>query len=113
MPRSWASVPEFPAAPDGDNAEGRYLTPLADGRVLVTWGVGTANKGLRYNFSADDGRTWNTGQTVTLLPETNIAARYYSARTVQIDDGHIGTVYLSDSVVYFLKVGVEHVAKAK
>jgi len=110
--RTWAAVANFPAAPDGDNAEGRYLTPLSDGRVLVTWGVGTANKGLRYNFSADDGQTWNTGHTVTLLPETSIAARYYSARTVQLDDQHIGTVYLSGSTVYFLKVRIDRVARA-
>lgn len=110
--RTWAAITNFPAIPDGDNAEGRYLTTLSDGRVLVTWGVGTANKGLRYNFSADDGQTWNTGQTVTFLPETNIAARYYSARTIQVDDQHIGTVYLSGSTVYFWKVPFERVAKA-
>jgi hypothetical protein len=109
--RTWASIPNFAAIPDGDNAEGRYLTTLSDGRVLVTWGVGTANKGLRYNFSADDGQTWNT-DTVTLLSETNIAARYYSARTIQIDDQHIGTVYLSGSTVHFLKVRIDRVAKA-
>lgn len=110
---TWASIPNFPAVPDGDSAEGRYLTTLSDGRVLVTWGVGTANKGLRYNFSADDGLTWNAGSTVTLLPTTNIAARYYSARTIQVDDQHIGTVYLNGSTVYFLKVASDHVAKAR
>lgn len=109
--RTWAAIPNLPAVPDGDSAEGRYLTTLADGRVLVTWGVGTANKGLRYNFSADDGQTWNMGHTITLLPEKNIAARYYSARTVQVDEQHIGTVYLSGSTVYFLKVHVDRVAK--
>jgi Neuraminidase (sialidase) len=110
--RSWAAVAKFPVnATARDNLEGRYLTMLSDGRVLVTWGVGTANKGLRYNFSADDGQTWNP-DAVTLLPETNIAARYYSARTIQIDDQHIGTVYLSGSTVYFLKVRIDRVAKA-
>jgi len=108
--RTWASIANFPAFPDGDSAEGRYLTTLSDGRVLVTWGVGTANKGLRYNFSADDGQTWNTNHTVTLLPDANIAARYYSARTIQVDDQHIGTAYLSGSVVYFLKVRLDRVA---
>ena len=111
--RTWAAIADFPAIPDGDSAEGRYLTALSDGRLLVTWGVGTANKGLRYNVSADDGETWNTGHSVTLLPETNVAARYYSARTIQVDDQHIGTVYLSGSTVYFLKVPVDRVAKVR
>src|SRR5262249_19555734 len=102
--KTWAAIPNFPAdAQPIDNAEGRYLTALSDGRVLVTWGVGTANKGLRYNFSADDGKTW-TADPVTLLPDAPITARYYSARTVPLDDKHVGTVYLSGSTVYFLKV---------
>jgi hypothetical protein len=108
--KTWEDVKGFPAPPDGDNAEGRYLTPLADGRVLVTWGVGTTNKGLRYNVSADDGKTW-TAEPVTLLPDTAIAARFYSARTVPLDDKHVGTVYLSGSTVYFLKVDLDRLAK--
>jgi hypothetical protein len=100
----------LPRPPDGDNAEGRYLTSLPDGRVLVTWGVGTAKKGLRYNASADDGRTW-AAEPVILLPDTPIAARYYSARTVPLDEKHVGTVYLSGSTVYFLKVELDRVAK--
>lgn len=81
-----------------------------DGSVLVTWGVGSANKGLRYNFSADDGQNWRQ-ETITLLPDTNIAARYYSARTIQLDEQHIGTVYLSGSTVYFLRVNIGRLAK--
>lgn len=103
--KTWTEVAKFPASATArDNLEGRYLTALADGRILVTWGVGTMNKGLRYNVSADDGVTWS--ETVTLLPEMNIAARYYSARTVQLDEQHVGTVFLSSSGVYFLKVPV-------
>lgn len=111
--RSWTAIENFPAVPnvpDSDSAEGRYLTVLSDGRVLVTWGVGNDNKGLRYNFSADDGQTWNNDRTVTLLPESNIAARYYSARTVQVDDQHIGTVFVGNGV-QFLKVNLDRVAK--
>ncbi|MBI5759469.1 MAG: exo-alpha-sialidase [Planctomycetales bacterium] len=107
---SWTTVESFRAVPDIDTAEGRYLTVLTDGRVLVTWGVGTTNKGLRYNFSADDGLTWNNEHTTLLLPETSVAARYYSARTVQIDDQHIGTVFVHGGV-YFLKVSLNRVAK--
>ena len=108
--RGWTTVETFRAVPDIDTAEGRYLTVLTDGRVLVTWGVGTSNKGLRYNFSADDGLTWNNDNTALLLPETNVAARYYSARTVQIDDQHVGTVFVNGGV-YFLKVNLDRVAK--
>lgn len=105
--KTWAAVERFPAVPDGDSAEGRYLTTLPNGRVLVTWGVGTMNKGLRYNASIDDGQTWNGDGTVTLLPETNVAARYYSARTIPVDNEHVGTVFMNGQGVHFLKVRLD------
>lgn len=106
--RHWTSVDGFPAVPNQrDNAEGRYLTPLSDGRVLVTWGVGNDNKGLRYNLSPNDGRIWDAERTVVLLPETRIAARYYSARTIQIDQRHVGTVFMNADGVHFLKVNLD------
>lgn len=108
---TWTAIKNFPAVPDGDSAEGRYLTTLSDGGVLVTWGVGQNNKGLRYNFSADDGQTWNGDRTVVLLPDTSVAARYYSARTIQLDGQHVGTVFMNSPVVYFLKVSLDRVAK--
>ena len=109
---SWTSIDGFPAAPDSrDNAEGRHLTALSDGRVLVTWGIGRENKGLRYNLSPDDGRTWHAERTVTLLPETNIAARYHSARTLQLDDRHVGTVFMNNEGVHFLKVSLDRLRK--
>lgn len=104
--RSWSPVEGFPAKPEGDSAEGRYLTTLTDGRVVVTWGIGNDNLGLRYNISNDDGQTW-TAPTVTLLPETNVMARYYSARTVQVDDRHIGSVFMNREGVHFLKVSLD------
>jgi len=110
--RGWTSIKNFPA--DGlqrDNAEGRFLTALSDGRVLVTWGVGHKNVGLQYNLSTDDGQTWHTDNTVTLLPETSIAARYYSARTIQLDDRHIGTVFMNRQGVHFLKVRLDRLTK--
>ena len=83
---------------------------MGDGRIRVTFGVGTAKKGLSYNFSADDCLNRNNDHTIGLLPETHIAARYYSARTVQLDDQHLGTEFLSGGVS-FLKVNVGRVAK--
>lgn len=101
----WSLVEKFPAIPDKrDNAEGRFLTPLDDGRVLVTWGIGHKNQGLRYNLSTDDGQTWDTNRTQILLPKTAIAARYYSARTIQVDDLHVGTVFMNREGVHYLKV---------
>ena len=106
--RKWNRVEHFPAVPDQrDNAEGRYLTPLTDGRVLVTWGVGHDNRGLSYNLSLDDGRTWKSDRTRILLPHMEIAARYYSARTIQLDEKTVGTVFMNRSGIYFLPVRLE------
>ena len=108
---NWSAVNNFPGtSPDRDNLEGRYLTALADGRVLMSWGVGHDNKGLRYNFSADDGKTWSQKSTV-LLAGTPVTARYYSARTIQLDEGHVGTVFMNRQGVHFLKVRLDRVAK--
>lgn len=104
--RSWNTVATFRPVPDIDTAEGRYLTALADGRVLVTWGVGHTNKGLHYDISNDDGQTWHNDRTVVLLPETSIAARYYSARTIQLDERHAGTVFMNGQGVQFLRVSL-------
>ncbi len=109
--KSWQSIENFSAVPDGDSAEGRYLTVLSNGGALVTWGVGNDNKGLRYNYSGDDGVTWNTGRTVTLLPDLSITARYYSARTIELDPQHVGTVFINRSGVHFLKVELSRLTK--
>ncbi len=109
--RSWTSIDGFPAVPDKrDNAEGRYLTTLSDGRVLVTWGIGSKNYGLRYNLSSDDGQTWDARQTKILLPKTAVTARYYSARTVQIDDKYVGTVFMNRDGVHFMKVPLKRLS---
>jgi hypothetical protein len=76
----------------------------------MSWGVGHDNKGLRYNFSADDGNTWSQKSTV-LLPKIPVTARYYSARTIQLDEGHVGTVFMNPQGVHFLKVNLDRVAK--
>ncbi|MFP6765318.1 MAG: sialidase family protein [Planctomycetaceae bacterium] len=110
--KTWTQIDEFPAVADQrDNAEGRFLTTLSDGRVLVTWGIGHQNRGLRFNLSPDDGRTWDAAQTVLLLPETDIAARYYSARTIQLDERHVGTVFMNGSGVHFLKTRLSRLSQ--
>ena len=48
---------------------------------------------------------------MTLLPETKIVARYYSARTLQLDDQHVGTVFMNSTGIYFLKVVIDRLAK--
>ena len=109
--RHWSAVKIFPAAATArDNLEGRHLTALPGERVLVTWGVGHQNKGLRYNFSADDGKTWSRKSTV-LLPETPVTARYYSARTLPLDTQHVGTVFMNRHGVHFLKVKLDRLTK--
>tara|TARA_R110002111_G_scaffold185031_3_gene250892 strand:- start:10987 stop:12126 length:1140 start_codon:yes stop_codon:yes gene_type:complete len=107
----WTSIDGFPAVPDKrDNAEGRYLTTLSDGRVLVTWGRGNNNQGLSYNLSTDEGQTWDVQRTMLLLPETAVTARYYSARTIQIDDKNVGTVFMNRDGIHFLKVPLERLS---
>ena len=106
---SWAEV-DFPVSPkERDNLEGRFLTPLENGGVVVTWGSGHKNKGLHFNYSPDNGLTWNS-EAVVLLPDTAILARYYSARAIQIDADHIAMVYMNGSGVYFLKVALTQLA---
>ena len=108
--KGFRKVPDITPAEGRDQAEGRYLTVLKDGRLLVSWGINKGNKGLSYNFSADDGLTWNNDQTVVLLPELDIQARYYSVRTIQVDDQHIGSVFLNSGVKY-VKARIDRVAK--
>lgn len=107
--KSWTEIRKFPAEPIGDTEEGRYLNVTTDGRVVVTWGVGDKNMGVRYNVSADDGLTWT--DTVTILPDVPVRARYYSPRTVEIDADHIGTVFMNGNGVHFVKVPLTRLAK--
>ncbi|MBG86045.1 MAG: hypothetical protein CMO80_03985 [Verrucomicrobiales bacterium] len=105
---AWSPI-DFPVSPARrDNLEGRFLTPLKNGGVVVTWGVGHKNKGLHFNYSPNNGKTWNK-EPVVLLPDTPIAARYYSARAVQLDTGHLGVVYMNRTGVYFLNVTLDEI----
>ena len=107
----WNTIQHFPAAASArDNLEGRHLTPLADGRILVTWGVGRQNEGIRYNLSRDDGQTWDS-KSIVLLPDTPASARYYSPRTLQLDARHVGTVFMNRQGVHFLKVKLDRLTQ--
>ena len=80
---------------DGDRW-GRDLIALADGRFLVVWVVAgdrsVPSQGIHYCIS-EDGKTWDAGSAVTLLPDTMIVGRYYQPKTVQLDEQTLGTVF--------------------
>ena len=103
--KSWRNVSKFPGIAQGDNAQGRYLTALDDGRVVLTWGKDRDNKGIRYNVSRDDGLTW--GATRHVLPANDITARYGSPRTVQLGSNRIGTVYFNRFGLYMIRVSLD------
>ena len=94
---------DFPAAAKGgDDAKGRFLTPLADGTVVVTWGIGRQNKGFLMAASFDDGKTWQA-KPLHRLPDMPVTARYGAPRTVELKDGGLGTVFYNEKGLYFLR----------
>ena len=103
--KTWETVPKFPGIAEGDNAQGRFLTALDDGRVVLTWGKDRDNKGIRYNVSRDDGRTW--GATRHMLPANDVTARYGSPRTVQLGKNQIATVYFNRFGLYLIRVTLD------
>ena len=103
--KTWATVSKFPGIAAGDNAQGRFLTALDDGRVVLTWGKDRDNKGIRYNVSRDDGRTWGTTRHV--LPANDVTARYGSPRTVQLGKNQIATVYFNRFGLYLIRVTLD------
>jgi hypothetical protein len=101
--KSWEAVANFPGATSGDDANGRFLTPLADGSMLLTWGEGRANKGFRLSLLTDDGRAWNADRPYHRLPDMEVAARFGSPRTVPLDEQHLGTVFFNRDGLYFVR----------
>ena len=119
------------SAPDQDSNENASSAPanllrLGSGKMLLLWnrlypegrheffrsgGAAAAVPASRHREElslafSDDGRTWSAEQTVILLADTSIAARYYSARTIQLDDQHVGTVFMNRDGVHFIKVSL-------
>ena len=84
---------------DGDR-EGRFLCPLADGRVVCLWGYAHDPRGVHCNVSGPDGAQWDEAQTVTLLPDAGVVGRYYSPRAVQLPGGDLAITYKGPSGVY-------------
>jgi hypothetical protein len=78
------------------------LTPLAEGSVVVTWGVGRQNKGFLLAASLDDGKTWQA-KPLCRLPDMPVSARYGSPRTVRLKDGDLGTVFYNEKGLYFMR----------
>ena len=91
---------------DGDR-EGRFLCPLADGRVLCIWGYAHDPRGVHCNVSGADGAEWDEAQTVTLLANTGVVGRYYSPRAVQLPDGDLAITYKGPGGVFFLRAPLE------
>jgi hypothetical protein len=100
--KNWETVPNFPGPTRGDEANGRFLTVLKDGSVVLTWGEGRDNQGFRLSPSPD-GRAWDAGRTLHRLPDAEVAARFGSPRTVQLDGEHLGTVYFDRTGLYFVR----------
>ena len=94
-----------PGIAEGDNAQGRFLTPLDDGRVVLTWGVDRNNKGICCNISGNDGKTWSPTRHV--LENHDVTARYGSARTVQVGKGVTGTVYFNRFGLFFVRMPLD------
>ena len=103
--KTWQPVSNFPGIAESDNAQDRFLTPLDDGRVVITWGIDRDNKGIRYNVSKDDGLTW--GATRHVLKENDVTARYGSPRTVQLGKNLVGTVYFNRFGLYLIRVTLD------
>ena len=83
--------------------------------MMVVWCVAgdrsTPSAGIHYCIShpGGGGGSWDPAAVVTILPGTLVVGRYYSPRTVQLDDGHVGTTYCRGPQgamdgVYFVKV---------
>jgi hypothetical protein len=79
---------------------------LADGALVTRRDDDSALLAERTGKSTDRPCVWGQG------PEKSIAARYYSARMVQLDDRHVGSVFLS-SDVYFLRVDLDRLTKSR
>ena len=111
---------------DGDR-EGRWLLPLADGRVLLLWGLAHDPRGIHCSVSGAGGKTWAGSRTVVLLPETACIGRYCprpaavsdtravrltpgraadSPRAVQLDSGRVGIVFMNKEGVHYLQAAL-------
>ena len=105
--KTWEEVAGFPAAvKGGDDAKGRFLTPLTDGAVVVTWGIGRQNQGFLLSMSSDDGKTWRA-KSLHRVPDMPVTARFGAPRTVELKDGSLGTVFYNEKGLYFLRTSLD------
>ena len=84
-----------------------HLLPLADGRLLCTYGHQRAPLGVQAVVSADGGETWDTAHRVVVAGDGASDELGYHPMSVQLDDASIYTAYYDragDGVPY--SVGV-------
>lgn len=88
----------------GDMQHPAHLLRLRDGRLLLSYGNRTADRGVDVRFSRDEGRTWSDPLRVadfqgdggypssTELPDGQVATAYYASRTAYHRRYHMGVV---------------------
>jgi len=90
-----------------------HLLKLSDGRVLLTYGNRSANRGIEARTSSDGGRTWGKPQPLVALEKTDcgypdavelpggrILVAYYSDRIAQHQRYHMGVINLHISELH-------------
>lgn len=82
---------------------GHFLR-LRDGRLMLTYGNRTADRGVDVRFSADEGKTWSRPVRVVdfqedggypssvQLPDGQVLTAYYASKTAYHGRYHIGVV---------------------
>jgi hypothetical protein len=70
-----------------------HLLPLADGRLLCTFGHQRAPLGVQAVVSDDGGETWDVGHAAVLADDGGSSRMGYHPMSVQLPDGSIYTAY--------------------
>lgn len=88
-----------------------HLLRLRDGRLLLSYGNRTADRGVDVRFSRDEGRSWSTPFRVAdflgdggypssvQLPDGQVLTAYYASKTTDHQRYHMGVVVWEPSSV--------------